>query len=138
MIPEALPPLWSGTVPLRTRSSANLREHWAVRRKRVKLERDAAIVVPPADAWSAVLPVAYAREDCPFLEVHLVRIIPPRGKCLDDDNLRSAFKGLRDGIADRLGVDDADPRVRWVYHPEERGKEWAVRIEIRQMLTPSE
>jgi len=34
---------------------------------------------------------------------------------LDDDNLRSALKGVRDGIADRLGVDDASPAVEWKY-----------------------
>lgn len=33
----------------------------------------------------------------------------------DSDNLAAAFKGMRDGIATRLGVDDADSRLRWQY-----------------------
>lgn len=34
---------------------------------------------------------------------------------LDDDNLRSALKAVRDGIAEKLGIDDRDPRVEWRY-----------------------
>lgn len=37
---------------------------------------------------------------------------------MDGDNLQAACKGLRDGIADRLGVDDGDPRVTWHYAQE--------------------
>lgn len=44
------------------------------------------------------------------------------GKELDSDNLQSACKGLRDGIADTLGVDDRDPRVRWEYAQTESTK----------------
>ena len=34
---------------------------------------------------------------------------------LDDDNLRGAMKAVRDGVAAALGIDDADPRVTWLY-----------------------
>ncbi len=45
--------------------------------------------------------------------VLLTRVAP---KPLDNhDNLASAFKGLVDGIADVLGVDDRNPRVTWLY-----------------------
>jgi hypothetical protein len=37
------------------------------------------------------------------------------GKSLDDDNLRRAMKSVRDVVAKWLGVDDADPKVRWRY-----------------------
>ena len=49
----------------------------------------------------------------------------------DDDNLRSALKSVRDGIADRLGIDDRDPRVSWAYAQEKcsRGK-FGVRVEF--------
>ena len=45
---------------------------------------------------------------------HAVRIIriAPRG--LDDDNLASSLKALRDGVARALGIDDRDPCVRYV------------------------
>jgi hypothetical protein len=91
-------------LPLRVESVANLREHWAVKGKRTTLHRHTACTLVPAHP----LPVV----------VTLTRIAPRR---LDDDNLRSGFKAIRDGIADRLGVDDRDPRIEWRY-AEKRGK----------------
>ncbi len=44
--------------------------------------------------------------------VTLKRIGP---RMLDDDNLRSALKAVRDGLADVIGVDDGDARYRWTY-----------------------
>jgi hypothetical protein len=44
--------------------------------------------------------------------VTITRVSP---RLLDDDNLRGALKAVRDGIADALGVDDRDERVRWRY-----------------------
>jgi hypothetical protein len=66
-----------------------------------------------------------------LLEVHLTRIAPRE---LDDDNLRGALKSTRDGVADALGIDDRDPRVRWGYG-QERGKvrEYAVRVEVARL-----
>jgi len=62
------------------------------------------------------------------LPVRLVRIAP-RG--LDDDNLGAAFKSVRDGIADALGIDDRDPRVAYVPDSETGGvKEYAIRLEF--------
>lgn len=102
-------------LPLRIESTLNKREHWAQRARRTKLHRFAAIVVQPHP-----LPCV----------VRLVRIAP---RTLDShDNLRAGCKALVDGIAKRLGVDDADPRVRWEYDQERgKAKEYAVRIEIR-------
>lgn len=51
--------------------------------------------------------------------VLLTRIAP--GK-FDDDNLRAAFKAIRDGVADALGFkDDSDPRLHWEY-AQEKGR----------------
>lgn len=92
-------------LPLRTRSVANLREHWAARARRVKRERSLVAMLWPAP---------WRRRKWRFpLEVLLVRQAPSNG--LDDDNLRSATKGVRDEIARQLGVDDRDARVRWEY-----------------------
>lgn len=104
-------------LPLRIASVANLREHWAAKAKRTKAHRTAALAIKPHP-----LPCV----------VTLTRIAP---RALDDDNLRSAFKALRDGIADRLGIADNDPRVEWRY-AQERGKpkEYAARVEIESML----
>ncbi|AAQ54957.1 hypothetical protein Bcep22_gp23 [Burkholderia phage Bcep22] len=103
-------------LPLHTNNGLNAREHWAARSRRVKKERGLAGTVVPSFA----LPCT----------VTLVRISPG---LLDDDNLRGALKGVRDGIADRLGVDDRDPRVTWVY-AQERAKGYAVRVELRPIV----
>lgn len=102
-------------LPLRIESTLNKREHWGKRAQRTKLHRFASIAVQPHP-----LPCV----------VRVVRIAPRK---LDShDNLRAGCKALVDGIAKRLGVDDADPRVRWEYDQERgRAKEYAVRIEIR-------
>lgn len=104
------------TLPLRIVSVANQREHWATKARRTARHRHAAIAVP-------VLPLPVV--------VTLTRIAPRK---LDDDNLRTAFKALRDGVADRLGVADNDPRVRFEYD-QERGKpkEFAARVMVRAM-----
>ena len=113
------PPEFTARLPVRLQSAANLREHWRQRHRRVKKER----ALGRSLAVSAVpLP----------LVVTLTRIAPRR---LDDDNLRSAFKGLRDGIADKLGVADNDPRVRWEYQ-QARGKprEYGIQVRVVQSL----
>jgi hypothetical protein len=100
-------------LPMHLPSVANLREHWAKRAKRAKAHRQAGMAVPRVP-----LPCT----------VRLIRVAPRK---LDDDNLVSCFKNCRDGIADRLGVKDNDPRVRWEYGQDTgRGKPYAVRIEI--------
>lgn len=104
-------------LPLRLQSVANLREHWGARAKRAKRERRAVKL-----AWLVARP---ARVPLPAL-VTLTRIAP--GK-LDDDNLASGCKAIRDAVADCLGVDDGDTaRIRWAY-AQERGP-YGVRIEV--------
>ncbi|MEZ5275518.1 MAG: hypothetical protein R3F07_03955 [Opitutaceae bacterium] len=53
---------------------------------------------------------------------------------MDDDNLAHACKPLRDAIADNLGIDDGDRRLRWKYgHVETREeKGTAMRIQRPQ------
>lgn len=95
-------------LPIRTQSEANLRQHWSVRHKRVAAQR--AAVLLHLNALGVPEP--------PLL-VTLVRLAPNR---LDSDNLAGAFKGVRDGIAEWLKIDDGDDRVQWRYSQEQRGK----------------
>ena len=45
-----------------------------------------------------------------------VQLTVCNAKQMDDDNLRSIAKAVRDGIAyDAVGVDDKDPRWTWLY-----------------------
>ena len=46
--------------------------------------------------------------------VKLTRIIQS-GHKLDDDNEKSAFKSVRDGIADVFGINDGSDRWQWMY-----------------------
>ncbi len=54
------------------------------------------------------------------------------GRKLDDDNLASAFKAVRDQVAAELGVDDGSDAVAWRY-AQERGPA-GIRIEIANGL----
>ena len=108
----------SAVIPVETPSLANLREHWAKRAERAKLHRSMAqwhMRVAGGPPGMFPLPVT----------VKLTRCSPRE---LDDDNLRSALKNCRDGVADWLGIDDRDPRVSWDYG-QERAKKPHVRVE---------
>ncbi len=101
--------------PIRTYSETNQREHWAAKSRRVKKMRaDAAMLFP-----KCTLP----------LTITLTRRALRQ---LDDDNLPPAFKAIRDGIADKLGIADNDPRVTWRYMQERSAqvRDYAVIVHI--------
>lgn len=103
-------------VPIRTVPGLNAREHWQMRSRRVKKEREAT-------AW------VLSRHPKPTVPctVLLTRLTPRSS--VDDDNLAGALKGVRDEIAKWLGVDDRKrEKVRYRY-AQARG-EWGVRIEF--------
>ncbi len=120
------------TAPVHIIPETNQREHWGDKAKRVKAHRDAVALVTRLALRKAPgfsLPA----------DVTLTRIIGPRGRALDGhDNRPAAFKAVVDGIASALGLaDDKDEtRVRWMYSPEERGPQWAIRIRIEKRDTP--
>ena len=103
-------------VPIKTVSGMNAREAWFTRSGRVKKERAAV-------GWMLT---QIERPELPC-SVLLTRVAPSNG--LDDDNLASSLKGVRDAIAEWLGVDDRDStRVR--YRCAQCRGPWAVRIEF--------
>lgn len=108
-------------VPIRIESlNKILRTHWAAK-SRIKTRSDTWFALKAAGKFDpAILPCT----------VTLTRIAP---RALDEgDNLPGGtFKNVRDGVADWLGVDDADTRVNWRY-AQVRGapKQYAARIEI--------
>lgn len=100
-------PLVRVAFALRLRSLANLRfGHWGPRARLVREHRQAAALIlePKIKALALREPDA--------LTIGLLRIAPRK---LDSDNLAAAFKGVRDGVADALGVDDGDERISWLY-----------------------
>ena len=106
-------------IPLKTISEANSNDHYRVKAKRKKMQREMA--------RKAMLAYGITGKDITGpLVVKFVRI----GKrTLDDDNLSSSFKAVRDGVADALGVDDGDERMRYHYG-QRTGKEYAIEIGV--------
>lgn len=98
-------------LPLRTVSTLNRREHWAVRHKRNKAERTAAHLMCPRFTLPCIVTVT--------------RVAPRQ---LDGhDNLQASAKAIVDGIASKLGlITDRDERVQWRY-AQEKGP-YAVRV----------
>jgi hypothetical protein len=91
-------------LPIRTVSLTNQREPWQAKHARNRAQLQAlALALNPLGRPE--LPVA----------VTLTRIGP---RTLDGDNLQSALKTLRDGVARWLKRDDADPAIAWIYRQE--------------------
>lgn len=90
-------------LPLKTVNRTNAREHWGETAKRTKRERNtvALLLKPKLSELGSTR-----------LVVSMTRVGPNE---LDDDGLRAALKGVRDGIAAALRIDDASPLVRWDY-----------------------
>lgn len=107
-------------IPLRIQSAANLREHWAVKARRVKKERAISRVV------LAGVMAGRNADLGPLPAVITLTRVAPRKIRDEHDNLRSAFKAVADGIAEAFGIDDGDPRISWNY-AQEKG-EYAVRV----------
>lgn len=108
------------TLPIRLVSEANAHEHWRVRQRRAKAQRELAAML---------LANAFGRPPAPPLVVTITRIAPC---ALDSDNAVGSAKSVRDGVADFLGVNDRSPLVTWVVE-QERGepRTYGARVEVR-------
>lgn len=95
-------------VDIDLKSEANLSEHWTKRKKRRDLQ--SLLLRKEFEASKLIFPLP--------LHVILTRISPRK---LDTDNLVSAFKHIRDEIADilvpgkRKGRADDTNDIRWFY-----------------------
>lgn len=106
------------TMKIQTVSLLNKREHFRVTAKRKSEQREYVAAFfhnckrPPLPCT-----ITLTRVSAGTLDAH--------------DNLPSAFKHIVDQIAAWLGVDDADPRVTWIYAQEKckRG-DYGVEVEI--------
>lgn len=103
---------------LRLVSESNQHEHWMARARRKKLHTEAA----RAHVLSRVLgvrrmnfhPAWSVVAELP-LKITLTRI---GAKRIDPGNIEGSFKGVQDGIALAIKVDDGDPRLTWQYEQE--------------------
>ncbi len=107
-------------IPIRTVAEKNKREHWAVKARRVKEQRDVAYYFTCSHMELPLLRLPKS--------IILTRIAPGR---LDDGNLSVAVSAVQDGICDALEVNDGDPRITWKY-AQEKGKEYAVKVQIKE------
>ena len=114
------PPDFEWVLPIRTVNELNARPgHWAMTRKRTSAER----------ATSTMAARAHFR---PMRKPQVVRFTRLSAGVLDDDGLRAALKGTRDGVADAVGCDDSvRAGIEWLYtqEPCERGH-YAVKVAV--------
>ena len=99
---------------LELKSKLNQRVHWCVRAKQARIEREAVYYT-------------VRKYDVPCI-VKITRVGP---RNLDDDNLAGACKSIRDGIADRLGINDGSEAIIWRYA--QRKGPYGVEIEFSPM-----
>lgn len=85
----------------------NSREHWAVRHKRLKAQKLAAKAL--VLQWRQKFKLDEIKG---FFLVWLVRTGPQK---IDSDSIGTTFKGVQDGLAEGIGIDDGDGRWTWRY-----------------------
>lgn len=105
------------SLPIHTISESNARHHWAVKSRRVKEQRTQTSNALQSNLGALATPPVTA-------EVRLLRV---GARQLDDDNLRSSLKAVRDGVADWLKIDDGKHNITWRY-AQENGKAYSVEI----------
>lgn len=107
-------------IPLKIESEANLREHWTKKAKRGKIQKFFVENAMKGKRWPMPCAVVMKRYG---------------KKRIDDDNLVSGFKKIRDVIADCMipglsaGKADGDERIEWHYQ-QEIAKEYSFDITI--------
>lgn len=106
------------TLPLRTCTEGNAKEHWRTKARRAKGQREIVGLVLPwhmlAAGWSKHATGRVVARPPWLAIVTLTRISPSSG--LDPhDNLPGSLKHVVDEVASLLGIDDRDPRVTWAY-----------------------
>lgn len=63
----------------------------------------------------------------------IITLISCIGREFDDDGNVAALKPLRDAIADSLGIDDGDKRLRWEYGQAESRGQLGVVVKIERL-----
>jgi hypothetical protein len=99
-------------------SEANSRDHWSKQATRKKRQRNALRA-----AWiDARFPVGAKPMRVTFTRIG--------ARTLDDDNLASAFKAMRDEVASLCGCDDGKGGPEWRYAQEARREQPAVLLQV--------
>lgn len=121
-------------LPCRVVSEMNHREHWAVRKRRA--DEQSGALLHALRRLGFFMGSDHHTEDThwPFglpAVVTFTHFHNPASRPLDDDNIRPAFKALRDRVAEWAGVDDGGDAIAWRY--EQREGKPGVEIRIERM-----
>lgn len=93
------------TMPIKTVSELNRRDHWSKLAKRKKEQKKVMYL--------------YLMGVCvPTRKPTSITFTRLGTRTLDTDNLASAFKACRDSTAEYFGFDDGDEGVKWLYAQE--------------------
>ena len=109
------------TLPVKTVSEANEREHWRTRHGRKKKQQGEV-----AEVWPVIAYILKTRNLTGPWRIDLTRIGP---QSLDSDNLAGAFKHVQDAICKALGVNDADTTNRYFQEPQGK-RVYGVRVRL--------
>jgi len=101
-------------IPIKLPSLANIRVHW---RKMIRIKTKQKRATKYCLHGNIIPPMP--------LVITITRIGPRK---LDDDNLASACKYVRDAIAATIGVDDGNPGYTWQYS--QRKGEYGIEVEM--------
>jgi len=94
------------SMPIRTVSEANTREHWGKRSKRAREQRQAAFIM---------VRNAIGKTTFELVKPIVIKLVRVGKRKLDGDNLSRSFKAIRDGVCDAIGYDDGAECLRFVY-----------------------
>lgn len=86
-----------------TVSEPNNRDHWSAKNRRKRKQQSDFLILW---RWHRI------GKPKPPITVTFTR---HGHQPLDDDNLRAAFKGIRDQVAKEVGVDDGSDAIEWRY-----------------------
>jgi len=115
-------------------SRANMRcVHWSVQAKKAQEERGLAMISMRAGLSRAVTGLGWSPDFwADKWHVSFKRLAP---RALDDDNLVSAFKSVRDGVADALGMKDGiEGKIKWSYDQQKQSA-YGIRIELTRLIS---
>lgn len=105
-------------LPIYTTTESNTGGHWRTKARRADKQREA-------------IGMFLIGRELPKLPA-CIKFTRFGKKKLDGDNLQSAFKHVRDAVAERYKVDDASDLYTWEYDQEQRDF-YGVRIEIQSV-----
>lgn len=123
-------PTWVVTIPVRTVSEANKREHWQPRSARTEQHKQAAVSALAA----ARVPRGFMRDAKARGSTIAIKLVRLGVGKMDPDNLAGSNKHVQDGIAYWGVLDDGDDAIEWSYRWE-KSATYAVRVEIT-LLAP--